>query len=144
MMVDGAFISFSDIISEIFTDYGYKVADVSIFGGVTVVFGVLSSMCIGIFLQKTSKYLIVIRCVCFGTFTLLILAAAILPLGHFWPTAFTCGILGSCIVPVIPASMGLGAELTFPMAPALTNGILLMAGQLGGAVFGICGEVLAD
>jgi hypothetical protein len=38
--------------------------------------------------------------------------------------------------------MGLGAELTFPMAPALTNGILLMTGQLGGAVFGIIAEFL--
>lgn len=144
LMVDGAFISFSDIISEIFTQYNYPVDDISMFGGITVIFGVFSSMFVGVYLQKCSKYLMVIRLVCYSTFTLLIVAIFILPLGMFWPMACGVAVLGMCIVPIIPASMGLGAELTFPMAPAVTNGILLMAGQLGGAIFGICGELLAN
>ena len=141
-MVDGAFISMSDIISQLFTDYHYSTGDTSMFGGVTVVFGVMASMCVGIMLQKTSRYLITIRCVCIGTISSFVLAAIVLPMGNFWGTCFTVALLGTCIVPVIPASMGLGAELTFPMAPALTNGILLMTGQLGGAVFGILAEFL--
>lgn len=142
MMVDGSFISMSDIISQLFTDYHYTETDTSMFGGVTVIFGVTSSMCVGIMLQKKSNYLVAIRCVCVGTMCCFVLAAIILPLGNFWATLFTVGLLGACLVPVIPASMGLGAELTFPMAPALTNGILLMTGQLGGAVFGILSEFL--
>lgn len=49
-MVDGTFISLSDIISQLFTDYGYSETDTSLFAGLTVVFGVISSMCIGIML----------------------------------------------------------------------------------------------
>jgi len=142
--VDGCFIALSDIISELFTAYNYDESDTSLFAGVTVICGVIASMSVGIMLQRTSKYLITIRVVCFCTFMCFILAAIILPLGHFLPTMFTCGLLGICLVPVIPCSMNFGQELTFPMAPALTNGILLMFGQLGGAVFGILGEVLCS
>lgn len=78
-MVDGSFISMSDIISQLFTDYHYNESETSMFGGVTVVFGVLSSMCVGIMLQKTSWYLITIRCVCIGTISSFILAAIVLP-----------------------------------------------------------------
>ena len=78
-MVDGCFISLSDIISQLFTDYHYSESETSMFGGITVVFGVLSSMCIGIMLQKTSRYLITIRVVCIGTFSCFILAAFVLP-----------------------------------------------------------------
>jgi len=142
--LDGCFISLSDIISELFTQFNYNESDTSLFAGVTVVCGVISSMSVGIMLQRTSKYLITIRVVCLFTFLCFILAAIILPLGHFLPTLICCGILGICLVPVIPCSMNFGQELTFPMAPALTNGILLMFGQLGGAVFGIIGEVLCS
>lgn len=59
---------------------------------------------------------------------MLIMCAIILPIGDFSLTSVCMCFFGITIVPVIPASMGLGAELTFPMAPALTNGILLMTG----------------
>jgi len=142
--IDGCFISLSDIISELFTEFNYDEADTSMFATVTVICGVISSISVGIMLQKTSKYLITIRVVCFSTFLCFIFGGIILPLGHFSPTCIFCGLLGASLVPIIPCSMNLGQELTFPMAPTLTNGILLMFGQLGGAGFGILGEVLCN
>jgi len=52
--------------------------------------------------------------------------------------------MGSFLVPIIPTSMGMGAELTFPMHPTMTNGILMMTGQLCGGVFGLLSEYLAS
>ena len=49
--------------------------------------------------------------------------------------------LGSFLVPIIPVSMNFASELTFPLAPAATNGILLMMGQACGAAFGLIGAV---
>lgn len=37
-------------------------------------------------------------------------------------------LLGIVMVPIIPVSMNFGSELTFPIAPIMTNGILLMVG----------------
>ena len=53
-------------------------------------------------------------------------------------------VLGIFMVPIIPVSMNFGSELTFPIAPILTNGILLMVGQGMGAVLGIVETLLAD
>jgi hypothetical protein len=47
--------------------------------------------------------------------------------------------LGIVLVPIIPVSMTFAAELTFPIDPPLTNGLLLMFGQGAGALFGIIG-----
>jgi hypothetical protein len=53
-------------------------------------------------------------------------------------------LLGIVMVPIIPVSMNFGSELTFPIAPIMTNGILLMVGQGMGAVLGIVETILAD
>ncbi len=37
-------------------------------------------------------------------------------------------VLGIFLVPIIPVSMNFASELTFPIAPAATNGLLLMFG----------------
>lgn len=50
--------------------------------------------------------------------------------------------LGVFLVPIIPVSMNFASELTFPIAPATTNGLLLMFGQGAGAVFGLVGTPL--
>jgi hypothetical protein len=52
-------------------------------------------------------------------------------------------LLGAVIVPIIPVSMNFGSELTFPIAPILTNGILLSVGQGMGAILGIVETYLA-
>ena len=62
------------------------------------------------------------------TFAMLVASLFIIPLGNFWVMNVTCCILGTFLVPIIPSSMGMGAELTFPLAPAMTNGILMMTG----------------
>lgn len=47
--IDGSFISFSDIISMIFSKY-FTDGEISMFGTITVIFGVISSMGVGIML----------------------------------------------------------------------------------------------
>ena len=37
-------------------------------------------------------------------------------------------LIGVSMVPIIPTSINFGSELTFPIAPVMTNGILLMVG----------------
>ena len=64
-MVDGVFISFSDILSDIFNNY--TSSQISVLGATTVIVGVVSSMTMGFVLKKTSKYLLVCRLVCFFT-----------------------------------------------------------------------------
>ena len=39
-------------------------------------------------------------------------------------------MVGLLVIPVLPASLGLGVELTFPLPPVLINGSMLMLAQI--------------
>jgi len=108
MGVDGTFISLSDIISEIFSEYGYSLDEASMFAGITVIFGVFSSMGVGILLQKTSKYLLMTRLSCVLTFLSIVVCAIVLPLGNFGISCIGVASLGTCLVPIIPCAMNFG------------------------------------
>ena len=77
------------------------------------------------------------RAVCIGVTVAAILAVFSIPSGDKLLVLLNLMFLGTFLVPIIPVSMNFGSELTFPLAPALTNGLLLMVGQAVGAVLGI-------
>lgn len=68
------------------------------------------------------------RAVCFGVTIFGAIIELTLPLENKLLVLFNLILLGIFLVPIIPVSMNFGAEITFPMAPQLTNGLLLMVG----------------
>jgi len=82
----------------------------------------------GVMLQKTHKYLWTMRAVCLGVTIAGILVEITLPAENKIAVLLNLIFLGIFLVPIIPVSMNFGAEITFPMAPQLTNGLLLMVG----------------
>ena len=114
------------------------------YGGVTAVFGVMSSMICGCFLQRTHKYLLTTRIVCLLTTVMILVGLYTIPSEQNYFVLGNFALLGIVMVPIIPVSMNFGSELTFPIAPIMTNGILLMVGQGMGAVLGIVETILAD
>jgi hypothetical protein len=67
-----------------------------------------------------------------------------IPSGQQYVVLVNFILLGIVMVPIIPVSINFGSELTFPIAPILSNGILLMVGQGMGGVFGILETILAE
>lgn len=107
-------------------------------------FGVTSSMICGFFLQKTHKFLLTTRLVCILTMTMVLIGEYTIPSGQQYVVLVNFILLGIVMVPIIPVSINFGSELTFPIAPILSNGILLMVGQGMGGVFGILETILAE
>jgi len=68
------------------------------------------------------------RAVCLGVTIFAAIIELTLPLENKLLVLFNLILLGIFLVPIIPVSMNFGAEITFPMAPQLTNGLLLMVG----------------
>jgi hypothetical protein len=85
-------------------------------------------MVAGFMLQKTHKYLWTMRAICLGVTVTGIMAMFTLPGENKIVVLINLIFLGIFLVPIIPVSMNFGAEITFPMAPQLTNGLLLMVG----------------
>jgi len=65
-----------------------------------------------------------------------------IPSGKHYLVLANFVLLGMVIVPIIPVSMNFGSELTFPISPIMTNGILLMVGQGMGGILGILETIL--
>ena len=45
---------------------------------------------------------------------------------ELWVIYFITIFFGITIISMMPACLGLGIELTFPMSPALVNGVMFM------------------
>ena len=142
--IDGAFASFSSIMSFLFSFYNvpgepkiYSNSLISLYGACVSIVGVLSSLAAGAYLQKTQKYLLTTRLIC--VMVTLMVAAAIftVPSGNHIVVGVNLVLLGIFMVPIIPVSMNFASEMTFPLAPAMTNGWLLMIGYAMGAVLAI-------
>jgi len=136
-LIDGEFISFSSVMSLLFDYYNspvygvkavYGASLISLYGGATAIFGVAASMVAGVMLQKNHKYLYTIRAVCLGVALAGFAIEFTLPAENKILVLVNVIILGIFLVPIIPVSMNFGAEITFPLPPALTNGLLLMVG----------------
>jgi hypothetical protein len=72
-LLDGAFVSFASVLSLLFgfyntdTDIAYSTTAVSIYGGLTAVFGVLASIITASILQRTQKFLLALKVICLMT-----------------------------------------------------------------------------
>jgi len=142
-LVDGVFISFGACLSTIFSPLGFSSTKCSLLGAGTVVFGVSSSFFAGYILKRTKKNRLLLRISCFGASIMLIIAIFTLKSGIFWLMYLNIFVAGILIVPIIPVSLNFAAELTFPQAPAVITGFLLMAPCVGGFIITIVCSIIS-
>lgn len=135
--VDGSFISFGSILSAIFTPLGFDTAEITIIGLVTVIVGVFSSMFAGAYVQKKYKYKLMLMLSCWGTAICLIASVFTFPSRDLALVLPNVCLVGLFIVPVIPVSMNMSQEITFPMEQTVVTGVLMMLGQFSGFVLSI-------
>jgi len=89
--------------------------------------GIIGASLTGWFLDKTAAYkklllfLLSASLIIFG-----LLMHQIIATKSFGMILCYMVFLGIAMVSVLPASLGLGVELTFPLQPALVNGVMLM------------------
>ena len=142
-LVDGVFISFGACLSTIFTPLGFSSSQCSFLGAGTVIFGVSASFAAGFTLKKTKKNRLLLRISCVGSSIMLIVGIFVLRSEITWLIYINIFVAGSLIVPIIPISLNFASELTFPQAPAVITGFVLMAGCVGGFILAIVNSILA-
>lgn len=142
-LVDGVFISFGACLSTIFTPLGFSSSQCSLLGAGTVIFGVSASFAAGFTLKKTKKNRLLLRISCVGSSIMLIVGIFVLRSEITWLIYINIFVAGSLIVPIIPISLNFASELTFPQAPAVITGFVLMAGCVGGFILAIVNSILA-
>ena len=131
-IVYGVYVSIGTAMSNMLNPFGYTPTQISIAGGTCLFAGVIAALAVGCVLDSTARYklthvmlsamtllstIIVIPALAFGNSSLISLLIPIL-------------LLGISSVSFFPTALSYGAELTFPLQPALVNAAMNFLGQV--------------
>jgi len=141
----GLYFSLGNIMSSLFHPIGFGPMEISSIGLTMLSSGVVGAAFTGWILDKTAAYrklllfLTLFTGISFGLISFEVFHAQKLSTILMYMT-----MLGSSMISVLPTSLGLGVELTFPMQPALVNGGMLVFVQLSGCLQSVFYSTLMD
>jgi len=70
---------------------------------------------VGVLLDKFKKYLLMLKLICFGSMTMLLIGYGVFSSYNLYAVAFNSMMIGALIVPILPVGCAFAGELTFPM-----------------------------
>lgn len=129
----GVYTSLGAVVAAITEPYGFKSVDNAIFGGIFIFSGVAGSFILGIALDKTSKYKMMIMGTSFGAILFIGLSFFTLPSMSTTLFAINLVFVGFCVIPIIPIGLSFAVELTFPVPEAMSNGMMILPSQIFGS-----------
>ena len=86
-------------------------------------------------MDKTKKYRPILKVGIFISLLAMLFFIAMLYSDNFWPLLFAFGILGCCVLPLLPIMMENCAETTYPIPEELSNGVMFVGSNLVGLAF---------
>jgi FLVCR family MFS transporter 7 len=95
-----------------------------------VLFGCISTIVVGIYLDRTKNYLLVLRSIPITSTLVFLLAMLVIPTNEFVPSMLIVTFGGICCVPIIAVCYQLGTECTHPVQPALVLGLMMSCAQI--------------
>ena len=107
----------------------FTSAEISLIGIIFVVTGAVGCFLMGIFLDKTKKFLLAVRFLSIALCILLAASTVILPLGVLWMTCVFGFLVGLLSVPILPACYQYAASQTSKLPPAVVNGLMMSSAQ---------------
>ncbi|CAF1291911.1 unnamed protein product [Didymodactylos carnosus] len=131
----GLFSAITTLLEQIIEPCGYTSNDAGVFGAIIVVVGLIGAGLIGVIMDKTHYYrlilkLLVVLACCSGIYFILVLRP-----NMYYPLAVSFGLLGLFLLPLLPVVFECSIECTFPIEENYSNGILMCSGNVLG---GIC------
>ena len=130
-IVYGVYCSIGSTMSNLMNPFGYSVSDISVAGGASLLAGVAGAIIIGILLDYTAWYGWTHKTLTFAVLASIVSTFAVLGLldEPNMSLILPCTVLlGVASVSFFPASLSYGAELTFPLQPALVNACMNFMG----------------
>ena len=140
----GFFNSFSTLLTQFLTPYGFSETDSGIAGAVTILVGLVAAAISSPLVDRSKRYLLVIK--------LLVPLLAISYLIFIWaPPSRTiafpyvmCALIGASSFVILPVSLEWFVEVSYPVSPALSSVLCWAAAQGLAAIFIIISEALID
>jgi len=141
----GSFLAVGGLMSNVFDPFGYSPSEVSFISLGLLVAGVVGAISVGALLDKFEKYKLLMS-LSLGLVTLA--TAAVVGSLYFnasKATTITCISIGGFFATgYFPLCFAYAAELTFPISPALINGVVTMSGSMMSVLIGLFGTYIAS
>jgi|688.fasta_scaffold352463_2 MFS family permease len=127
--------------------YGLDVTQIATIGCVTLTAGIISALNFGKLLDRTKKYRFFLIFLPIANF------AALAWFGYFSlenskllkaNLILNAIFFGASIVPVIPLCMSFSVEVTFPIQPSTSNGVIILLANLGAFGLSILGTFISQ
>ncbi|KAJ3214466.1 hypothetical protein HDU67_001651 [Dinochytrium kinnereticum] len=131
----GAFNVYVTLISDYVTPQGYSESDAGNLGLTSIAVGIVSAAIVGPILDRTRSHRTVFRLLpVFGG-----LGVILFFLGAGWSNRLALLFAGAAMIgcsgfPVMPLSLELGVECTYPVAEGISSGLLWTSGQFWGII----------
>jgi FLVCR family MFS transporter 7 len=141
----GSYNAFTTLLSSYLSALDYTQSDSGNIGAVFILLGIVSAGMIGPLLDRFKNYQLL-------TFKLLISGTGICLIFFTYVTAFHITALlyvcvaafGTCVIPLMPLCLELGADCTFPVAEGTSSGVMWACGTLLGVIMTVLARPLTD
>ena len=131
----GLFNSFSTLISQLLTPYGYSTNDAGIVGAVLILAGIASAACTSPLVDKYHPYQFMLRTIVpFLTLCYLGLIFAVRE-DNYIAICVVIGIIGAASFSLLPVALELGVEILHPAPPSVSSTVYWSSSQILGAAF---------
>ena len=139
----GSFLAIGALMSNVFDPFGFEPSEIAFVLLALLLTGVIGAVVTGAFLDKTKLYKVSMHAITF----LIALSTSVLiaTLSYVDSKALLVGLLlvgGFFSTGLIPLCFAYGSELTFPLQPALVNGMLSLAGAITSFLLSLLGAFL--
>lgn len=140
----GLFNSFSSLLGQILTPYGFSESESGIAGAILIVTGLVSAAVVSPIIDRHKHYQW-----CVMVLVPLIGASY---LGFFWAPSsgsvvapyIICGLIGATSFCLLPIALEWLAEISWPVLPTLSSTVCWSGGQLLGAILIIASNSLEE
>ena len=140
----GSFNSIQILISNLFEPFGYTSSEIAFVALWLLLAGVLGALVIGSVVDKTHRFKHALYFTTFSGFSLILIAVYVLmyqPENQILLKAILM-LFGFCYMGFIPLCLAFGAELTFPLKPALVQGTFTLAGSGSAFIYSAIGGLI--
>ena len=129
-MVFGVYSSFGAILNDFFSKYNFSSDQCSYIGIVFILSGMLGAAFQGYMMDVFKKYIFAIRMICFGSVVATIVFCYSVGTENINIVLINVAAIGFLLLPIIPVGYAFGAELTYPISEAMSNGVMIMFSQI--------------
>lgn len=144
LSLDSICTAMSAIVASLTKPYNYSTFANAAFGGIFIIFGVIGSFILSIYLDKNPRYKLMMISIALLAILSTALSIFSLPTGNAGLFGANVAVMGFATIPMTPIAFAFAVELTYPTPEAMSNGMMILPNKLYGALMGILSSFLCN